>query len=146
MLNVTKELTALARKLGYTGTAPDTVAKAINAITSVAGEGSGSGSGNVLIVNFEFTEDIGYTYNIKADKTYEEVQAAYDNGTPIFGTYLDSNIYYLLIFSNINKNAHPYNAQFHSIRNTRNEMEWLEINMPEDRFNIGVDYKTIVTE
>lgn len=28
MLNVTKELTALARKLGYTGTAPDTVAKA----------------------------------------------------------------------------------------------------------------------
>lgn len=41
MLNVTKELTALARKLGYTGKAPDTVAKAINAITSVAGEGGG---------------------------------------------------------------------------------------------------------
>jgi hypothetical protein len=45
MLNVTKELTALARKLGYTGKAPDTVAKAINAIASVAGEGSGSGGG-----------------------------------------------------------------------------------------------------
>ena len=36
MSNVTKELTVLARKLGYEGKAPDTVAKAINAITSVA--------------------------------------------------------------------------------------------------------------
>lgn len=43
MLNITKELTALARKLGYTGKAPDTVAKAINAITASVGEGGGSG-------------------------------------------------------------------------------------------------------
>ncbi len=45
MLNVTKELTALARKLGYTGNAPDTVAKAINAITASVGEGGGEGGG-----------------------------------------------------------------------------------------------------
>lgn len=49
MLNVTKELTALARKLGYTGKAPDTVAKAINAITSVAGGGGGSGDGGMIV-------------------------------------------------------------------------------------------------
>ena len=46
MLNVTKELTALARKLGYTGKAPDTVAKAINAITASVGEGGGEGGGS----------------------------------------------------------------------------------------------------
>lgn len=40
-LNVTKELTALARKLGYSGPALKTVAEAINAITSVAGSSSG---------------------------------------------------------------------------------------------------------
>ena len=45
MLNVTKELTTLARKLGYTGKAPDTVAKAINAITASVGEGGGEGGG-----------------------------------------------------------------------------------------------------
>ena len=43
MTTVTKEIMNLARKLGYTGKAPDTVAKAINAITASVGEGGGEG-------------------------------------------------------------------------------------------------------
>lgn len=73
MLNVTKELTALARKLGYTGKAPDTVAKAINAITSVAG--SSGGGGEVFIIEVEKTESAS-TLN----KTWKEVKDAFISG------------------------------------------------------------------
>lgn len=59
MLNVTKELTALARKLGYEGKAPDTVAKAIDAITSVAGESGGDYDPGYRVVETElFNETI----------------------------------------------------------------------------------------
>lgn len=46
MRNVTRELTTLARKLGYTGKAPNTVAKAINAIAASIDNGGGGGCGN----------------------------------------------------------------------------------------------------
>ena len=77
MLNVTKELTALARKLGYTGNAPDTVAKAINAITSVAG--SSSGGGGVFIIETEEIEDNTGTA-LRLNKTWKEIDDALMEG------------------------------------------------------------------
>lgn len=77
MLNVTKELTALARKLGYTGTAPDTVAKAINAITASVGEGGGEGGEDIFYITATWPDDAdGYVL----DKTVEQIEAAYVNG------------------------------------------------------------------
>ena len=86
MLNVTKELTALARKLGYTGTAPDTVAKAINAITASVGEGGGEGGGGcdckTMVVHSEEKEnDVGYTI---FDATAGEIFEAAENGYAVF--------------------------------------------------------------
>lgn len=89
MLNVTKELTALARKLGYTGKAPDTVAKAINAITSVTGEGGGSGGGVFIIEVDSDTQTF--------DKSYKEIKDAYDSGKncvlELTGAYDDETPY-----------------------------------------------------
>lgn len=106
----------------------------------------GGGGGDVLVVNFEYTEEVEYTNGVKADKTFEEVQTAYDNGTPIYGTFVDSNVYYWLVFSAINKNASPYKAQFRAIRSYTTGMELLEITMTTSKYNISADYKDIVTE
>lgn len=77
MLNVTKELTALARKLGYTGKAPDTVAKAINAITASVGEGGGEGGEGIFYIMATWSDDAdGYVL----DKTVEQIKAAHANG------------------------------------------------------------------
>lgn len=89
MLNVTKELTALARKLGYTGKAPDTVAKAINAITSVAGEGGG---GNSLVVPIFTIDEMA---NVTCDMTFSQVNTAIKDGKCSYAKS-DSEIIYQL--------------------------------------------------
>ena len=71
MLNVTKELTALARKLGYTGKAPDTVAKAINAITASVGEGGSEGGGGC---------DCEPGYEITETQLFSETVTTMDDG------------------------------------------------------------------
>lgn len=94
MLNVTKELTALARKLGYTGKAPDTVAKAINAITASVGEGGGEGGeSEPLVVNIEYSQ---HNYGFKANVNSIEIQEAFNAGRPITSTYTDSGLVYIL--------------------------------------------------
>ena len=101
MLNVTKELTALARKLGYTGNAPDTVAKAINAITASVGEGGGGGDGGtgVTVVN---------DTNGTLDKTFKEIADAFVSGGAVIKTsdyfygailYVDTISYSLIAMS-----------------------------------------------
>lgn len=82
MLNVTKELTALARKLGYTGKAPDTVAKAINAITSVAGESGGGCDCKVIVVHAEIESD----EMTITDATSDEIWEALENGYAVLLT------------------------------------------------------------
>ena len=79
MLNVTKELTALARKLGYTGKTPDTVAKAIKAITASVGNGGG---GFTLV---PWTFDNGY---IVLGTTAQELLDGMIEGN-LYGVYID---------------------------------------------------------
>lgn len=105
--------------------------------------GSGGGGGGVLVVNFEGTEDPLYVSGVKADKTVAEVEAAYEAGTPVFGTYYDSGVYYLLILSHINKNTGQYKAQFSNIMVGQSGMEWMEIDMPVSEYHISIDWKTI---
>ena len=77
MLNVTKELTALARKLGYEGKTPDTVAKAINAITASVGSGSGCDC-KIMVVHME-TDPETEVHTI-VDATAGEIYEAMQDG------------------------------------------------------------------
>lgn len=86
MLNVTKELTALARKLGYTGKAPDTVAKAINAITASVG----GGGGGVELFTVTFEERTG-----TANCSYNDVKAAITNGKTVMFNIVNFDAYTL---------------------------------------------------
>lgn len=82
MLNVTKELTALARKLGYTGKAPDMVAKAINAITASVGEGDSGNDSGALILNLTYvSEENGFKI---PDYTAQEILDFINSGKPVY--------------------------------------------------------------